>query len=301
MPRVNRLPARDEELGKKNDDFRPKRKTNMTESTSRYWRGPRRTRIVVGLIATWLLYIFWANIPTDLPSVGDRGDPRFRPSRPLQPSTSAPETIAANGRPKGPPPGDAAEEGRDDVHHYYEGPIRFFDLAESLNAGVQYGGINPVVFMASSLKSLSNLAPLACNMALQKINNVHLMLTGRDEISLAELQRINGVDEAACPVLWHDGRPDYGKWSTDVRMEVAGKAALGHFNSFLHPKAVVIDAASREHEWFTAAMKTKSTELGIGLIDLPPNAAMSMDWLAHLDATALKSKDIMLPPAPRIN
>src|SRR5207248_125934 len=75
MPLLKRFFVDDEELGKKDDDHRPTEGA-MVGSTSRKWR-PRRRRILIGIIALYLLYLFVKYIPTDVPPVSKRIDTRF--------------------------------------------------------------------------------------------------------------------------------------------------------------------------------------------------------------------------------
>ncbi|KKY17960.1 hypothetical protein UCRPC4_g05162 [Phaeomoniella chlamydospora] len=215
--------------------------------------------------------------------MGARGEPRFRgfSSQPLK--AHAPE---------GPPP----EEGRIEVEagnkQYYEGRIKFYELAETLST-IGTKKDKSVVFVASSLKSISTLAPMACDMGRQRINNVHLLLVGRDEIPIPTLKEVNGIGDDDCPVLWHDGRADYPKYSTDLRMEISAKAALGHVHNYANLKAVLTDSNSVEDEWFIKAMKLKTAEIGLTLIELPRNAAMAVDWISRLDSTSLKGLSLL--------
>ena len=283
---MSRFFADDTELGKKNDDFRPKKKSNMGSTATPFWRGPRKKRLFFAIIGIWLLYLFWKNIPTDVPPVGLRGDNRFPQWMSSQPAKQANQEPPLEDR-------VPVEPGKQED---YEGPIKFFELAESLSIGSNYRGISPVVFIASSPHGVSSLAPLACDMASQKINNVHLMVAGRSDIPVATLKEINGVSDKDCPMLWHDGRPDYAKFSTSLRMEVATKAALGHFNTYLKPKTVLIDSAEAEDAYFSKAIRAKTLELGLSLMELPANAATDLQWITRLDAVSLQCWRIRFPP-----
>src|SRR3954451_23688531 len=65
MPSSKRLFADDEELGKKDDDHRPTDGA-MVSPTLRIWR-LRRKRVLIGIFALYLLYLFIKHIPTDVP------------------------------------------------------------------------------------------------------------------------------------------------------------------------------------------------------------------------------------------
>ncbi len=90
--------------------------------------------------------------------------------------------------------------------HWYDGPIYFHDLKESLVAISVTGGTRlmtrNVMFAASSLESASTLLPMACEMGRLKRNVVHFSFMGRDNISMDMLREINGVDKS-CGVMMH--------------------------------------------------------------------------------------------------
>ena len=191
--------AGDEELGKKNDDHRPLNGAAVPAPwyARRAASGMRRRRIFYGICALLFLYVFVKNIPTDLgPSPRSVRNPRPGDARKL-PSQSSDNP---NKKPKRPVTPSAAEE------HYYDGPIKFYKLALSLHSVARLGGqheINKnVLFAASNLKSASEIIPLACEMARWDRNDVHLAILGRDDMDIAEIQKINGVEED-CNVHWH--------------------------------------------------------------------------------------------------
>lgn len=90
--------------------------------------------------------------------------------------------------------------------HWYNGPIKFYELATSLYAiNRAKGGTDfnkNVVFAASNLKSAATLLPLACEMARWKRNDVHFALMGRDEIPIKTLEEVNGIT-ADCNIRMH--------------------------------------------------------------------------------------------------
>ncbi|KAL8701549.1 MAG: hypothetical protein Q9201_004851 [Fulgogasparrea decipioides] len=191
-------------------------------------------------------------------------------------------------------------------NHYFEGPIRFTNLAVSLHALSRLRGHieanTNVLFAASNLRSVAELIPVACEMARWKRNDVHFALMGRDALELEEIKLLNVVDDE-CKVNWHDARPDFSPWSSDFRMEVSVSAGLGHIQTFMHPQAVIIDDPSREDGFFTRGIRGKALELGRSLIELPTNAAENMMWIARLDSASLSawptaSVDILIHAPP---
>ncbi len=184
----------DEELGKKDDDHQ--KRTARSKSTARpSWRIPRRKRMLLVLAGIYFIYLFIKNMPTDLPPASER----FRP-RPMQ----QPSQVAGTS-PRGPPP--MSDGNLPDRNHYFNGPIKFYELAQTLYFAQGLGGYSPankiVMFAAANLKSLSDLLPLACETAAQKINRVHFAVMGRDDISINDIQDVNRFNETDCPLLWH--------------------------------------------------------------------------------------------------
>lgn len=90
--------------------------------------------------------------------------------------------------------------------YWYDGPIKFAALRNSLKAASSLGGnrwINKnFMFAASNLKSAAKLLPMACEMARQEKNDVHFAIAGREQMSIADIREINGVDES-CSVVMH--------------------------------------------------------------------------------------------------
>ena len=198
MALLDRMFADDEELGKKDDDHRPGKGTALSSSWAPRQSIPafRRRRLFYGLLAILCVYLFIKNISTDLAPDSRRGDgstsvgshaPALRPKAP-------------SGQPPRPTQPSEAEQ------HYYEGQIKFYNLAVSLHAveGLAgYNGANKnVLFAASSLKSVSEILPLACEMAKWERNNVHFAVMGRDDLDVSEIKKLNGVDDD-CKINWH--------------------------------------------------------------------------------------------------
>lgn len=280
MSLQRRFVAFDEELGKKDDDHRSGSSSAVASpiATTFIWRGPRRKRILLALTLFSILYVFFKHLPQDaLPATHRQG---VRP-----PAAGSPPHALSS--PKGPPP---RSDSSVDSRHYFEGPIKYYHLSSSFGAGLGPVHDNKnVLFVVSNLKSVASLLPLACDMSKQNKNRVHLMLTGRDDMAIEDIEKINGVTEADCSVKWHDGRPDYSLYSTDYRMEVSVRASLGHINGVMKPRVVLIDNPEREPEFFSRAMKDKTRELGLPLIELPFNAAEHFQWISKLDGSSLKA------------
>ena len=201
MPSLGRMFAGDEELGKKDDDHRPARTTAISQpwSVRRPGQGWRKRRIVYLLCAALFAYLFVQNIPTGLGSNALRGDSRV-PSPPR--GIRLPQSLSdsKSKRPPRPANPSKAEE------HYHDGPIKFYKLAASLHTAARLGGQaasnKNVLFVASSLTSVAELVPLACEMARWERNDVHLAIMGRDEMPISEIKEVNGAVED-CKIYWH--------------------------------------------------------------------------------------------------
>lgn len=280
MSLQRRFIAGDEELGKKDDDHRARRRTGMASpiATNFSWRGPRRKRILLATSVFLFLFLFFRNIPKDaIPATRRHGAGLFPPGSPQHVSAA----------PKGPPP---RSDSSIDNKHYFEGPIKYYNLAASFAAerGSTHDNRN-VLFVASNLKSAASLLPLACDMSKQNKNRVHFMLTGRDDMAIQDMEMINGITEADCSIRWHDGRPDYSIYSTDYRMEVSVRASLYHVNSVMRPKVVLVEGPGREDSFFSKGMKDKASELRLPLIELPTQAAEQLSWISKLDVNSLRA------------
>ena len=209
MPRSGRISTGPEELGKKDDDYRPAKhgSTNVspwvwtqTISTPRI----RRRRTFVAILALIGLYVFFKNIPTNLQPISQRYDIRV----PGQ-TYSGGQLPPSFGGFSGPSPNQAPprpENKLDKDNQYYNGEIRFYVLAASLHAIAKTTGYRPVnknvMFAAASLQSVSRLLPMACEMSRWNRNSVHLVLMGREDMPLEEIKAANGIDES-CAIYWH--------------------------------------------------------------------------------------------------
>jgi hypothetical protein len=196
------------------------------------------------------------------------------------------------GPPKGPPPrGGKKVVKQEELDHYYDGDIRFYQLPSSLHGisrtkGFQKRNDN-VMFAASSLKSLAVLIPMACEMARLENNFVHILLLARSHLGLDEIQDINGVDKDGCKVFWHDARPDYARYSSDFRAEAAVAAALDHIDVFMHPQVVITDDSIVDETWFTRQMRIKAKQYDWPVIELPNEKQDRLKWITRLESRAL--------------
>lgn len=130
-----RLFTGDEELGKKDDDHKPGRKSSLSAvwQQRRLSHGPhRRTlkRIALGALALIVVYYFFKNMPTDLENPRIRPHYDHSPQETTQGTGSKPATPANQG--SMPKPGH--EETTAVSPHYFNGPIKFYQLASTLHA-----------------------------------------------------------------------------------------------------------------------------------------------------------------------
>jgi len=201
MSFLGRMLAGDEELGKKNDDHRPPNGAVASTTWSIRKSAPawRRRRTLYGLGAILFIYLFVLNIPTDLgPNVSRTGPQTYPGATQVKTLSKAADSPTKKPR-RTPKPSDADE-------HYHDGPIKFYKLAASLHAVAKYGGQHDsnknILFAASGLKSVSELLPLACEMARWERNDVHFSIMGRDDLEIQEVKALNGVSDD-CNIHWH--------------------------------------------------------------------------------------------------
>ena len=211
---------------------------------------------------------------------------------------------ASQTAPKGPPPrtdsrsnlktslqGSGQLSG--DEEHYYSGPIRFYDLKTSLDTIDRTGGHREtnrnVLFAASSLRSVANLLPLVCEMAKMGKNHVHLIVLGRAALYIDDILKINGVDKKTCKAWFHDGRPDYSEYSTDIRAEASVVGAMYHVNSWMHPQVVIVDDEYIEDGFFIRGIRGKMRDLNRPIIELPSGRYNDFRWMTRLSSASLSS------------
>lgn len=199
LPSKRLFPA-DEELGKKDDDHRPQTRADQRWQPE-LWKLPRRRRLLLVPVILYLLFMFFKNMPTDIGPARDRSKSRFAPSQHIVPDTPLPPTTPQSDI----PPDDWQDTG-DNNNLYYEGKLRFSNLGKSLKPFRSHSAKSPfnaTVFAAGGLGSVSDLLPLACRMANEKLNTIHFVLMGRDDISVEGIQQVNGLDDVNCPINWH--------------------------------------------------------------------------------------------------
>lgn len=291
MSLLGRIFADDEDFGKKDDDRKPTKATLLPSWSARKSPSPaqrfRRRTIFYALIACIFLYYFFKNIPEATHAPLQR--PRYGPPPSHAPQTSKPNSpkVIPETRTEKPPRPEKPSEAE---QHYYDGPIKFHNLAVSLRAIAWLGGHiernRNIIFAAANLRSASELIPVACEMARWEKNDVHFAVMGRDNLDIDEIKTVNGVDEE-CNLNWHDARPDFSPWSSDFRMEVSVSAALGYIQTFMHPQVIIIDDASREDGFFTKAIRAKAMEIGRSVIELPKDASENLMWITRLDSGSL--------------
>lgn len=294
MSARSRVPivSADEELGKRDDDFFRHRRSRSASSSPAIsillpWRW-RKRRALTALVVIAVVYVFIYSLPAGSPvseeevTILPPHTPRYTPT---VPSRSTRE-------PAGAPPRDDYDEDEDETgKHWYNGAVRYYKLAENLHKSSRTGGLlwqnRNVLFAASSLQSMANLIPMACEMASVDKNFAHLALFGRSAIPMDELLEINGVDVQSCAVFWHDARGDFAEYSSDARAEGAARGALIHINEFMHPQALIMDDSAKEDLFFTRAIRSKAKEFGRALIEVPSGKYEEFLWMTRLEASSL--------------
>lgn len=197
------------------------------------------------------------------------------------------------GAPRGPPPGfgKGRKAKQEELDHFFDGDIRFYQLPHSLHGISRTNGFQKrnknVMFAASNLKSLAVLIPVACEMAWWDNSFVHVAIAARSELSLEEIQSINGVDRNDCKVFWHDARPDYPRYSSEFRAEAAVATAMDHIEAFMHPQVIITDDSMVEDTWFTRQMRLKAKQYHWPVIELPTGKQDRLKWITRLEAGAL--------------
>lgn len=281
----------DEELGKKDDDHKPGAvripKWTPRSASLRL----RRRRMLLAIMGLYLLYVLVKNMPAlggwsrQMTITAYQSAPHGIPSHGHDPTS--------NDEPTGPPPGYGAPKAGEPTPHTFDGPFKFYRLAASLHGASHtygYRAVNRnIVFPLSSLHSASTMLPMICEMARWSRNYVHAAFMGREDIDLARLLEINGIDQTKCPAFWHDARPDWSEYSSDDRAELSVMAAMSHINSFLHPQAAIVDDAASEDGFFVRGIHAKTEALRMPLIQIPRDRLDSMMWLTRLDAGSLRS------------
>ncbi|TKA25218.1 hypothetical protein B0A50_05916 [Salinomyces thailandicus] len=285
-----RLYSKDEELGKRDDDFRPKR-TSTTSSLTQPWRW-RKRRIFAVIAAALFLYVFVKNIPRDLGPADQRlGIPLRRPGQLPRQKLEAETPSPPKTEPIGAPPRLTAERQGTEDQWYYDGPIKYYKLAGSLHGIAKTMATRTsnrnVLFAVSSLQSAANLMPMACEMAKWDRNYVHMAFLGRDSLSIKDILEVNGVSTEDCAVFFHDARPDYSDYSTERRAEAAVKGAMKHIQDFAHPQAIIMDDSKVEESFHTRAIRGRGNDYGTAVIEVPAGRYEEFIWMTKLDSGSL--------------
>ncbi|KAJ5636207.1 uncharacterized protein N7484_009520 [Penicillium longicatenatum] len=269
---------KDEELGKKDDDHRipPARSWQLPQLSNI----PRPRRLITALIGLVLVYQFFKHMPTDLRPARERYDPAIARFREQNPSpVVSPNEI----------PSDSETQGSKDKGKLYDGKIKLYELASSLPPDKHSENMlsNAVLFAGSNLHSIADMLPLACRMAREQRNHVHLALFGKEEVSVEGIKQVNGIVDSDCPIVWHDCRPDYAAQSTDDRLARSVKGGLGFIQTYIAPEVIITQSKDWEDSFFWGGLKRHLWEVGISHIALPTTSTDLM-WIASIDSTALK-------------
>ncbi|KAF5123638.1 hypothetical protein E5D57_011554 [Metarhizium anisopliae] len=311
------------EISKKDDDLPLPRHSKHGRSYGAQWqsaRMPRRTWVkrlaAYALVIVFLVYLFnRAHSPSSSALPGSRDDPdavaaaykeRFDPARtahvdgaPKKPSPPhQPPPAEVDGQQKGisspneyideeSKEGHKPDNGRAKSPPKYDGPIRYPALASSLGAIASTGGDSPhnrnVLFAAASLKSVSTLLPMACEMGIERQSYVHFAFIGTADIAMQDLLEVNGIDKT-CPLILHVSSSDL-------------------LNFHMHPQAVFVDSTNAEESYFLRAVRDQVSSTQSALIELPEHSRTSLAWISKLDSAALSAWndvrfDILIHAAP---
>jgi hypothetical protein len=167
MPLPPRLFPGDEELGKRDDDHKPgsgKSPLGIAWQHRRMPHGPHRRivkRTAVGLVALICLYYFFKNMPTDLENPTPRPNfdhPGSGPGVVLRPPPASQGFMQKPG----------LEETAKSSLHYFNGPIKFYQLASTLHAvsktkGSELVNRNVVRFLDFFARLPANLCLAICS------------------------------------------------------------------------------------------------------------------------------------------
>ncbi|KAJ5226986.1 uncharacterized protein N7469_006992 [Penicillium citrinum] len=281
----------DEELGKKDDDHRYAAAGRFKPFQHSAIHRPRRIFFLIVFFV--LVYQFFKHMPTDLTPAVERYNPTIANPRPPNVETArAPPQLtvpdqAHDALKQSPEQPDSQLHGN---QQSYDGKIRFQDLAQSLPSQKhpKNQASNAVVFAGSDLHCISSLIPLACRMASQRLNQVHLVLLGKDEVSIEGIKQVNGVKDSECSMIWHDGRPDHAAQSTHARMERAVVGGLRFIQDFIAPEVIITQNQYLEDPFFWNGLSVHKYESGVSHIMLP-TVSENLMWIALLQSNALKA------------
>ncbi|KAF2103585.1 hypothetical protein NA57DRAFT_64065 [Rhizodiscina lignyota] len=305
MAASSRVAEKDEELGKRDDSYYKWHRRRTSGSLSSWnplrYRKRRLLATCVVLLAVYLLFrmlrvdiLMSPAFPSSSDTAENESDYGYTPGGPpVQPS--------------GAPPKRELDRANPASKHYYNEVIKFYKLGASLHRISRTMGYRPnnhnILFAASSLQSVANLLPVACEMRRWDRNHVHVALFGRDDLSIEEIQEVNGVDKDTCDIFWHDARPDYAEYSTDLRAETGAVFAFKSINDFMHPQVLITDQLEQEDVFFQHSVKKAVQGQGHPLIQIPEGGVDKLMWMTRLDSESLKawhkvSVDILVHAPP---
>jgi hypothetical protein len=294
------MPGPQDDLGKKNDDIRPPH-TSARPSALRNVFRVRRKRFLIFACAVAIIWFLFTHRLQDLLYVqyGDDldllGADDFSHNAGEQ-ANSAPFT----GKTSKPRIGSAPDKNKDFTKYYYDGPVKFFEIQTTIGIANRMGGYHErnriVLFAAASLPSASVLIPMACELSKQTTSFVHMAFMGRNDLSIFEILRLNGVDTRTCRVYFHDGRPDFTSYSSDKRAESATAHVFKYIHKYLHPQALIVDSDQTEEEYFSRAVVKSAQEFNLPLIQIPSpseridqRSVDNLAWMSRLDPGSLSA------------
>lgn len=176
----------------------------------------------------------------------------------------------------------------------YDGPVRFNNFYSTLQT-IGYLGTYPknqfILFYAENSRAASRLLGLACQFAIQGKTVVHFGIAGRNDDDPAQLIAANQLSaDPKCELTIHDARSERAMDSTPSRNGIAIRAALGYFNRFMHPQAVIVDPENETSE-FLESVRHKNQLLGQTTVELPRDAVQKLPWFQFLDSGSLQCED----------
>lgn len=202
----------DEEMAKRDDDLL---RAKVSNKSSARWKAtathtPRRSvilRCLAYAAACFTLVYLLRHFTEETPSRNPSSHKPIANTPPIKHDfgSSVKDKPHHEELPKSKPPLSKAQTSTKATVEY-NGPVKFETLYKSLRAigptmGA-YGRNRNVLFIASSLQSVSNLLPMACQMAAEKENYVHVAIMSRSEIPIDELLKVNGIDKS-CSIIVH--------------------------------------------------------------------------------------------------
>lgn len=293
---LSRVLDKDEELGRRDGDYSKRARASRWLPVK-----ARRSRLLLTLAVLGAMWLLFQILPggeeirerTTRRWTGQSdGTEKLLDEDATTPSLTAAATAEPSENPIGAPPLNKGDPTNPYMKHYYNDVIKFYNLAGTLHKITRTGGFKEfnrnVLFAASSLKSVSALIPLACEMRKWDRNTVHFAIFGRDDLTMAELHEINGVDGDTCDIYWHDARPDYAPYSTELRAETGATFAFKSINDFMHPQVIITNELEEEDHFFKVAVHRTATAQRHPIIQIPKDAADTLSWIARLDVEPLR-------------